>query len=483
MNQKNNIMETNVPAAAPAEPASSRRDAAALIPALVLAAIFWACFGLESMDLPHLGVLVLTAAHFAAVAVTLGKRARLNAGSLFCAAASLALAASCTLYASGVFVLMNCFVILLTAAMATFSLSGHIRCGQADAIPRTVLLALLAFFTYLGRPFRGLAQAFRGRHRAKQGPVVLAVAVAVPVLAVVLWLLSSADAVFAAVLPSLRLDALPEGALWRVLRVLLAAPFLASALVFIRREPPVPAAGKAAAPRRAGPFLPVTLLLDGVYVVFCAIQARFLFGSEEAVSMAGGWAEYARSGFFQLVAVAAIDLGLCLLATDATRFADRGGKVLRAALGLLLALTVVILFSAFWRMRLYILAFGMSVLRLLTLWAMGVIAVGLLTAGWKLARPGFGFFRRAGSFALALWCVMNLAGPCRMIASYNVDRYLSGQLAQVDVDYLSSLSADALPALEHLAEADPATGAASAADRLREYASEPVSWPEWCWNK
>ena len=168
--------------------------------------------------------------------------------------------------------------------------------------------------------------------------------------------------------------------------------------------------------------------------------------------MAGGWAEYARSGFFQLVAVAAINLTLCLAGTDGERFASHGGRLLRGLYALLLALTAVILASAFRRMCLYIDAYGLSVLRLLTLWAMAVIAFGILMAGWKLCRPGVSFFRAAGVFALGLWCAMALAGPGRLIANYNADRYLSGELTEVDAGYLRGLGCDALPALRALGE-------------------------------
>ena len=48
---------------------------------------------------------------------------------------------------------------------------------------------------------------------------------------------------------------------------------------------------------------------------------------------------------------------------------------------------------------------------------------------------------------------MNLAGPGRMIANYNVDHYLSGALTEVDETYLRALGPDALPALEKLDEA------------------------------
>ncbi len=439
------IMETKMPP----EPPLTWRDGAIPLLALGLATLFWADFDPARSDWPHWGVLALVCAHFGAVLAVLGRKTRFNGGSVFCVAVSLALGVSCAVYKSGAFLVLNCFVILLTAAMGTFALSGHLSPGRARAIPDTVANSFQALFTRLGRPFRALRRLGRRNTRAL-GQAALAVLVAVPVLTVVVWLLSSADAVFGSLFDRLDLSVLPEDAIMRVARVLIPAPFLASALYYIREEPPKAAPERPDKPRRAALFLPVTVLLDIVYIIFCYVQIKYLFGGAEEASMSGGWAEYARSGFFQLVTITIINLGLFLLGADEKRFTGIAGKVLRAAFGLLLALTAVILVSAFWRMRLYIHAFGMSVLRLLTLWAMAVVLFGLLAAAWKLARPRFGFFRTAGGFALALWCLMNLAGPVRMIANYNVDKYLSGALEEVDTYYLEALGPDAQPALERL---------------------------------
>ena len=444
------IMETKL---APAEPLSWRDGA---IPALALglAWLFWANFdfvGVLDFGLPHLGVVALVCAHFAAVLITLGRRARLSPGAVVCMAAALLAAIACAVWDEPIFTMLNCLVILLAAAMATFALAGRADCGRPGAIFDTVTLSIQALCTRLGRPFRALGQLGKRADRKKLGYAAASVLLALPVAAVVLWLLSSADAVFSGLFARLRPD-FPIGRYFRPLRTLATALFLASALWFIREAPAPRAAEKSHGPRRAVLFLGMTAALDIVYIIFCYIQIKYLFGGAVEASMAGGWAEYARSGFFQLVAVAAINLTLCLAGTDESRFASHGGKLLQGLYALLLALTAVILASAFRRMCLYIDAFGLSVLRLLTLWAMAVIAFGILMAGWKLCRPGVSFFRAAGGFALALWCVMALAGPGRMIADYNADRYLSGQLKEVDAGYLRDLGYDALPALRALGE-------------------------------
>ena len=441
-------METNMPPL-------TWRDGAIPALALVLAVTFWACFGLVRMEesgMPHLGVLLLVAVHFAAVLLALGKRAHFAPSALVCMAAALLLAAACAIWDASFFTLINCPIILLTAAMATFGLSGHTLCARARAIPDAAALSVLAVLSRLGHPFQTLARLGKGADRKKLGLAALSVLIALPVLAAVLWLLASADAVFGSLFQNIRFD-FPADILWHIVRDIATALFIASALYYIREAPAPQKAAAAPKPRRAALFLPVTAILDIVYIIFCAIQIKYLFGGGSEASMAGGWAEYARSGFFQLVAVAAINMTLCHLGTDKACFASAGGKFLRALLGLLLALTVVILASAFRRMRLYIAVYGLSVLRLATLWAMAVIAFGILAAAWKLCHPDHNFFRAVGGFALGLWCILCLAGPGRIIASYNVDHYLSGQLEEVDIIYLSSLSADALPALRDLAAA------------------------------
>ena len=244
--KKLDIMETDG-ALAPAEDAPSPppltwRDGAIPLLALAMAALYFSCFSLDNLHFPHLGVLAIVGLHFGAV---LGRKAHINAGSLLCTAASLAVAVSCALYASDIFLMMNCFVILFVAAMATFALSGHIRCGQARSVPGTVMLTVLALFTRIGRPFQSLRRLSRDRNG--QGRYLLAVLAAVPVLAVVLWLLSSADAVFGSLLDPLRVDFVPEQSVWRILRTVLAALFIASALCFFRKSSSIPL------PMSAGP--------------------------------------------------------------------------------------------------------------------------------------------------------------------------------------------------------------------------------------
>ena len=212
-----------------------------------------------------------------------------------------------------------------------------------------------------------------------------------------------------------------------------------------------------------------------MHIAFCAVQFAYLFGGAEAAAMQGGWAEYARRGFYQLVLVAAIDLGFVLFCS-----AKGGGTAAEKALSLLIcALTLVILASAFWRMRLYIAAYGLSLLRVMTLWAMAFILLSLALASVKILRPGFKFWPCFAALGLYGWVLFNAAGVDARIADYNVDAYLDGRLPQVDIYYLANLSPSALPALERLNAAEPDAELELLMDGVTNRLHAPASWIEW----
>ncbi|MBR0376127.1 MAG: DUF4173 domain-containing protein, partial [Firmicutes bacterium] len=62
-------------------------------------------------------------------------------------------------------------------------------------------------------------------------------------------------------------------------------------------------------------------------------------------------------------------------------------------------------------------------------------------------------YRLLLAVTVASWLAFNYCGVDKLVADYNVDRYLAGELEQVDVEYLSEeLSPAAVPALQRLAD-------------------------------
>lgn len=157
--------------------------------------------------------------------------------------------------------------------------------------------------------------------------------------------------------------------------------------------------------------------------------------------------EYARSGFWQLLAVTVPALGVIVVGA---RFAPAGAGR-RGLLSALAGLTLVIVASALSRMWLYQEAYGFTVLRLLVLVCELWLGLGfvLVLGSVLLRRPRRPLRAMAVSGALALLALAAL-DPERFVAEQNAARFEA--TGRIDTAYLADLSADAVPAPARLPE-------------------------------
>ncbi|MET9224801.1 DUF4153 domain-containing protein [Lentzea sp. NPDC003310] len=235
------------------------------------------------------------------------------------------------------------------------------------------------------------------------------------------------------------------------------------------------AAGKPGSLRLKDYGLPVGVLVV-LFTGFVGTQLAVLFGGEAYVMKTAGvtFAEYARSGFWQLLWVTILTLGVIAgVARFAVKKTQRDQLWLRVLLGSLAVLTLVIVASALSRMWFYQQAYGWTVLRLLVasceVWLavvyLMVIASGIsLRANWlpkAIVATGTGFF-------LAV-VAMN---PERVVADYNVSRFEATK--KIDTYYLSQLSEDAVPALVRLPEYERSCSLRWVKNRTPE-----KDWREW----
>lgn len=341
------------------KPVFSVRECLMLPAALCLGILWRNVFTLEGLSNllfssrpgPALGAAVFTAALWAFVLLFLGKRARWNRYSIGLAIGVGLLTVFCVLGGCGDVRAVNFILIFCGSVLAFFSLSGRSAAAleSAACAGEAVGLFFRAAFTNWDKPFRALG----GMKKGGSGSEALTGALlALPVLVVVTALLAGADQVFAGWFTGIAdWFSAPDIAtrLFRVLSALFWSFCFFSCLYFAVNGPE-PAAGiKKERPRGApAAYITALALLALVHIAFCAVQFAYLFGGAEAAAMQGGWAEYARRGFYQLVLVAAIDLGFVLFCS-----AKGGGTAAEKALSLLIcALTLVILASAFWLLSL-----------------------------------------------------------------------------------------------------------------------------------
>ena len=179
-----------------------------------------------------------------------------------------------------------------------------------------------------------------------------------------------------------------------------------------------------------------------------ALQLPYELGYSDLTT---GYADYAREGFFELCAVAA--LNFCVLLA-LSRYVRRGFEKLRRALCVVLALfTLVLIATAVSKLWLYVTRFGLTPDRYHAAWFMLLLTALFLITLVKQFRPQFKAVPLAMAVTVVLFLLLVLPGSNRLIARYNVDRFLSGRAQHLDVSYFSSLGDDAIPEMLRLRNA------------------------------
>ncbi|MEH6794448.1 MAG: DUF4173 domain-containing protein [Rhodococcus sp. (in: high G+C Gram-positive bacteria)] len=189
-----------------------------------------------------------------------------------------------------------------------------------------------------------------------------------------------------------------------------------------------------------------------LFVVFVGFQVPTLFGGQGHVRTTEGLtnAEYARQGFWQLLAVTVLTLLVIAVTVAKAQREDRGDRIaLRALLGALCLLSLVIVASALHRMSLYEQQYGYTTLRLFVTaaeWWLASVFVLVLVSGVRMS--GRWLPRAVGVGAVLTVLALAALNPDAYIARHNVDRF--EQTGRIDTSYVGGLSADADAELERL---------------------------------
>jgi hypothetical protein len=220
--------------------------------------------------------------------------------------------------------------------------------------------------------------------------------------------------------------------------------------------------------------LTVLVALDVLFGSFVALQLAYLFGGLDTLAASGlTYANYARRGFFELLAVGFLVGGL-IAALEAT-ISSRSRRYVVALL-VLVGLTGAVLASSFLRLRLYQEAYGWTELRFYVLASIAFLAVAFAAAAWLIVRNRSTWLPNAVAAAgLAVFLAINLVGPQAYVTDQNLARAIDPSLVPsdgetiLDTAYLGSLDADAVPAMVRAQPRLPAWAQSEVANALREF--------------
>lgn len=367
--------------------------------------------------------------------------------SLFPLISAMLLAACYGIFADDMLRLMNFPVLIGLAATAAYSLAGGEDLLSARGLLNSMKRLFSGTFPHFFAPLRALAGLCAPGKRRNLFALLLGLALCVPVAGIAALLLCDADAAFRDALAGLLRGMSPETALdglWQLAWLLGLTLLLFAFLYGLTRW---------TKPVRSCPRLrPSALTLCVVLAALCALYAAFLWVQFRSLRVQpASYAQSARSGFFQL-ALAALLAMLVALPALSLRPESRAVRLLGALVTLL---TAGILGSAAWRMALYIREFGWTLLRMVTLWGMLTIAAALIAALAKCVRPKLRVCRGLAIFVIVSWLAFNYMNVDARIAQLNVAAHRAGAVEALDVEYLTELSPDVLPALRDLAAEEP----------------------------
>lgn len=388
-------------------------------------------------------------------------------------------------------VALNLLAALIALALAAFRLrTGRVLvAGLSEYVLGLIYAAAEATFGVLVLLGDVRWRAIRlGGRSGRLLAIARGLLIAVPLTLLFGGLFAAADAAFAGLAG--RLFAWDLGALWGHLAFALfwawiVAGYLRRCLIGTDQATP--------GPRRGDGWLGIIEagvvlgMLNGLFLAFVLVQARYLFGGAGLVEATADltYSAYARRGFFELVWVAALVLPLLLLADWAVRRRSPiQERLFRTLVGTLIVLLFIVMASAVQRIRLYQEEYGLTELRLYTTAFMGWLA---LVFGWFLAtvlrgrRERFAFGALAAGFGVI--ALLNALNPDALIVRTNVGH--QNDLVPFDGRYATTLSADAVPELVEALPTLPESERRSLSRRILARWSPPEhpDWRSWNWGR
>lgn len=453
MENENTIKNTAEPYIEEKAPEVSFRDAAFALCAFGLGFVFTHfCmrypFGLwDGILRSAFGILTAVFAGTKGVRFTVSQRVMFAAAELFCLTPFFCANRDiCFLSSVFSFVL---FLYLITCVSGADSFGRHF----VRDLFLSVLVRPFANFTRLPVCVFTVIKNGKNKHSKNALYALLGLLLAVPLTVVVAELLISSDEVFGDMVNGF-LENLPvfssSRLFWELLFALPIAMYLFGAQCSMednndgyRNE------AEAAAPEyRFMPPVSVYFAVSPIclfYLIYIIVQcgniAGVLGGSDSV-----RYSDFARQGFFELCAIAVINLGVITLALTFSKRQEGDVKppALRVYAIMLSAFTLMIIATALIKMFMYIGEFGMTQLRVYTSWFMILLAFAFTVIlisqikefiVWKTLFAGF-------VLMFAVLCFGNFDGN---IAAYNINAYRAGTMPELDVNMFNALGYAAVP--------------------------------------
>lgn len=184
----------------------------------------------------------------------------------------------------------------------------------------------------------------------------------------------------------------------------------------------------------------ILVLLNILFLIFTFIQLKYLFNSNFNMDTNFTYSAYARKGFFELTLISMINLFIVILFSSYIK-----GLFSKLLMCFLILNTLIIAISAIFRMNLYIEEYGYTFLRIISLAFIYLQGVLLVISLIHLFYNKFDIKIAIAVIYLSSYLLFNFVNIDSLIIKGNMTRYLNGR--DLDTEYFSSLSLDSVETL------------------------------------
>lgn len=342
----------------------------------------------------------------------------------------------------GVFLLTICMLLDVIYDTKQWGLTKYF-----SSILKTIVMAV----GQVGHPFEDAVWFCKNKLDKKNSKylyMLIGVGIMIPVVFVIFLLLSSADVVFRDFGNRL-MAGLNIGDLFLIV-LMLGCVFLASycILTFLCKRSLKEEVGDT---RKWESLIaiPVVAVLSMMYLIFSGIQIVYLFAGNMQLPEGYTYAEYAREGFFQLLAVSIINLVIVL----AGLYLFKSSKALKTLLAIMSMCTFIMIVSSALRMTIYIQYYYLTFLRIFVLWSLAVLFLIFVGVVIYIMKKDFPLFRYSMVVVTCLYIALSFSHPDYWIAKVNLEgtksarsEFFKGKRYD-DYDFLGNLNADAASVL------------------------------------
>lgn len=259
--------------------------------------------------------------------------------------------------------------------------------------------------------------------------------IAIPVILIIIFLLSSADSVFGSIFSDftkaiskmLEIKTIND-LLGRLLVIVLTFVYIAGFITaFSKSEKQEKTDEKTSGIKLSDLTIKMLLAaLNIIYLLFSIIQFKYLFMNAGRTADFD-YATYARTGFFQLMFVSFINFALLHICKKS----EENNKFLKI---MLIIFTIIIVISAAFRMHLYEQEYGYTYLRLFVYFTLITEILILIPILTRICGKKIDTFKTTIQIIVVMYVALNFININKIIAKNNIDKYLA-DIENESIDY------------------------------------------------